>query len=234
MRIVMSAALFLSFFANQGLASDSAKVSFALNGLSIGREKAVTKPATGESATTATTAVDLFGTDGQSALPAIEIGLSIGDIVAYAYPNSAAGGRELWLGLKAGDSLEMGVIAGTNHLVFSPADNRKVKTEYTDRVGLFVNHRRNFNEDITVDFSIAAFYSNVSTAYTDTNLSQNAGEFGLSAEALWIWEPAENIEVNSGIGFGWSQSKQKLGGKDLQTIDWSRIGLKLAQTRIHL
>lgn len=234
MRNLMAATLFVSLFSNTSLASDGAKVSFALNGLSIAREKEVTKPVSGDSATTTTTAVDLFGTDGQTALPAIEIGLSIGNVVAYAYPNAAAGGRELWLGLKAGDSVEMGVIAGTNHLVFSPADSRRVKTEYTDRVGLFVNHRHALDEDIEVDLSLAPFYSNVSASYTDSALSQNAGEFGLTAEALWVWEPAKNIEVNSGFEFGWSQSKQKLGGKDLQTIDWTRVGVKLAQTRIHL
>ena len=119
-------------FSTSALASESAQMSIGLSGLKISREREVIEPKEGSSETRNTSAVDLFGIDGRSALPSLELGLSIGKVVVYAYPNAAAGGREIWLGMKVAEQTEIGVLAGTNHLAFSPKFKVESATQMTN------------------------------------------------------------------------------------------------------
>ncbi|NBX17488.1 MAG: hypothetical protein EBR09_09005 [Proteobacteria bacterium] len=233
MRFCAAVAIIAVPFSVQAHAAENAKASLALGGLSLSREKLTTEQTGGSSKTSHITAVDLFGYDGQSALPALEFAFSMNNVVVYAYPNAPAGGRELWVGLKTGDATEVGFAAGTNHLVFSPAGATNIKTKSSDRVGLFVNHRLDSGE-LSFDLNINPSYTISTTTLTDSELNTVGGKFSVAADALWVWEIAENIELNSGVEFYWSQTQEKTGGKKSGTADALRFGFKLAETRFYL
>jgi hypothetical protein len=233
MRIFLAAAFLSTLMASHGTASDVAKASLALSGLTISREKKTKKPESGPSQTVDTVAVDLFGSDGMSALPSLEFAFSLDNIVVYAYPNAPAGGREIRIGLKAGDAAEIGFVAGTNHLAFNPANDLKVKTSYSDRVGVFLNHRVEL-DDLSFDFNVTPTYTIASKTFSEAGLNQNSGMFSVTASGLWVWELAKNIELSSGLEVNWSQSKEKVGGKTTQSVDSYRLGVKLAETRFYL
>lgn len=233
MRVKFLTFVSLVYLSTSAWASETAQMSIGLSGLKISREREVIEPKEGSSEIRNTSAVDLFGIDGRSALPSLELGLSIGKIVVYAYPNAAAGGRELWLGMKVSDETEFGVLAGTNHLAFSPAanlDGKNVKLSSTNRAGLFVNHRIKTAE-FDFDLNLTPWYAVLSTNFEDKSFNQNSTEFGVLGDALWVWDIADNLEIGSGLQFGWSKSQQKLGGNDLQTINWSNVSLMLAETK---
>lgn len=218
--------------ATPAFASDKAEFTLGLSGLKIVRENETLKPKNADSTTNSITAADLFGLDGQSALPFMEFGLHINEFVIYAYPNAAAGGRELWLGVKATDETEFGLVIGTNQLAFSPPQSingKAVKTEATNRLGLFANHRQSLM-DLKFDFNLNPWYSMVTSTYDDRALNQQSSELGVAAEVLWVWDVAENLEVASGPSFGWSKTTQKQNGEEVGTINWSQFGVTLAQT----
>lgn len=233
MRNYGSVTLLSILFALPAHASDNAKASLALGGVSVSRERQTFEPAGGSSKTTHTTAVDLFGNDGKSSLPSIEFAFSIDKIVVYAYPNAPAGGRELWLGLKAGEATEIGFVAGTNHLAYNPANDNNFKTISADRVGLFVNQRIEV-ADLSFDLNLTPSYTISASTFSDASLNKNSGTFAVSADALWVWEVAGNIELNSGFEMLWSQSHDKTAGKETSATDVVRFGVKLAETRFFL
>lgn len=211
---------------------ENASMSLALGGLRIGRVKEVTRPIAGASASRVVTSVDLFGVGGESVLPYMEFGLTIGKFVFYGYPNEPIGGRELWVGMKTSDATEIGFIAGINQLTFNPAetvDDKQIKAAATNRLGLFVNHRTQIAEE-AVDLNLSPWYALANSRYSDSTLNEWSHELGISAEALWIWRVAENLEAGSGARFAWSRTDRALNGKVLQTTDWSSLSVIVAET----
>lgn len=238
MRLSALMAAFLSLFPCWSHAEDGAdgeekaSMSLALGGLRIGRAKEINKPKEGASVSKVVTSVDLFGVGGNSTLPFMEIGLSVGKFVFYGYPNEPIGGRELWIGMKISDVTEVGFIAGINQLTFNPAqtiDDKETKALAANRLGLFVNHRLQV-EDEAIDLNLSPWYALANSRYSNSTLNESSHELGISAEALWVWTIAENLEAGSGAGFAWSRTDRSLDGKVLQTIDWSNLSVILAET----
>jgi hypothetical protein len=238
MRLCAAMVAFLSLFPSWSWAEDGtdeeekASMSLALGGLRIGRVKEINKPKAGVSESKVVTSVDLFGVGGDSSLPYMEFGLSVGKFVFYGYPNEPIGGRELWVGMKTSDATEVGFIAGINQLTFNPAekiDDKETKAVATNRLGLFVNHRMQIDEE-SVDLNVSPWYAFANSRYSDSTLNESSHELGLSAEVLWVWKIAENLEAGSGAGFAWSRTDRSLNGKVLQTIDWSNLSVILAET----
>ncbi|MFZ9520033.1 MAG: hypothetical protein ACO3A4_06095 [Silvanigrellaceae bacterium] len=229
--ISLTASLLISSLA---LAEQGVKFSLAMPGVTASVEKEISKPREGNQETQQLTAVDTFGLDGRSSLPSLEFGLEFDKYVVYAYPNAATGGRELWLGIKAGEDTEIGVLAGIQHLVYNPAINiggKVAKSSSADRLGLFVNHQLNI-EDERFDLQVTPWYAMVNELYNERSFDTSSAEIGVAVEGLWVWEIEENIEVGFGIDLGWSQSKEKAGGTENRTINWSRMAITLANTKV--
>lgn len=211
---------------------ENASMSLALGGLRIGRVKEINKPKAGAPESKVVTSVDLFGVGGESALPFMEFGLTIGKFVIYGYPNEPVGGRELWVGMKTSDATEVGFIAGINQLTFNPArtvEDKQIEAVAANRIGLFVNHRLQIDEE-EVDLNLTPWFALANSRYSDSTLNEWSQELGVSAEALWVWKVAENLEAGSGAGFAWSRTDRSLNGKVLQTVDWSNLSIILAET----
>lgn len=234
MRIRFLALTFLALFSHNAAASDEATFSLSLTGVTASIEKEVSKPNVGSQETYQITSVDTFGLDGRSNLPAVKLGLEIDKYVIYAYPNAAPGGREIWLGIKTDEDTEVGVIVGSLHLVYNPAtivDGKSTKLTSADRLGLFVNRRLSF-DDQQFELSLSPWYSMVNNSFSDRSFDSSSSEFGVSADALWIWEIQSNLELGFGLNVGWSQSKEKVGGTENRTVTWTRMGLTLAEATV--
>jgi hypothetical protein len=234
MKIRFLALSILAMLSHFAAASDEATFSLSLTGVTASIEKEVSKPNEGNQETQQITSVDTFGLDGRSTLPAVRLGLEIDKYVIYAYPNAAPGGREIWLGIKTDEDTEVGVIVGTQHLVYNPAttvEGKSAKLTSADRLGLFVNRRMSF-DDQHFDLRLSPWYSMVNKSFSDRSFDSSSSELGFSADALWIWEIESNLELGFGVNVGWSQSKEKVGGTENRTVTWSRMGLTLAEATV--
>ena len=235
MKIRFLALTILAFFSQHALAAEEATFSVSLTGVTAAIEKEVSKPKEGNQETQQVTSVDTFGIDGRSNLPSVRLGLEINKYVVYAFPNAAPGGREIWLGVKTDEDTEIGLVVGTQHLVYNPAMNsegKSAKLTSADRLGLFAHRRVNLDDE-TFDLGLNPWFAMVNKTFSDKSFDSSSSEWGVSADAIWIWEIESNLEFGFGLNLGWSQSKEKVGGAESRSVTWTRLGLTLAQASVY-
>ena len=237
MRIQLASALILSVLPlSSALAAESASFSLALNGLKLGKLSSKAKPTDNPEVSESYIYVDTFGLHGEEAeYPWLELGLHQGKWVAYFYPLAQGGNREVWLGMKPSEDVEVGLLFGVNSVQHSEPltqpDGSKLKSTSTQRFGLFVNHEFEILGE-GVELSVVPFVALAKSAYEQTSSDRQNQTLGASAELMWAWSPAKNLHLSSGVGYEWNQTKKKLDSKEYQTSTESDLSLTLARTEL--